>query len=212
MIQKQEQWVPYELKPRDIKQRLVTCEQLLQQQKRKSFLHCSMTGNESGYTTITLSVEDCGLSLAMHQHWWQSHGSKILLCIWWYQLTLVYYEWLKPTETIMGDRYQLQLMHLSQALKKKMMLYKQRHDKMILQHDNAWPHVVKQVKTSLETLKWEVLHCSSYSPDIAQSNYHLFQLMAYDLAEQHFHFYEDAKKWVDSWLASKDMLFFQCGI
>jgi len=37
MIQKQEHWVPYDLKPRDVERRLFTCEQLLQRQKRKSF-------------------------------------------------------------------------------------------------------------------------------------------------------------------------------
>ena len=28
------------------------------------------------------------------------HGSKVMLCIWWDQLGVVYYELLKPTETI----------------------------------------------------------------------------------------------------------------
>ena len=46
MIQKQGNWVQYELKSRDIEQYLVTCEQLLQQQKRKGFLHRIMTWNE----------------------------------------------------------------------------------------------------------------------------------------------------------------------
>ena len=27
-------------------------------------------------------------------------------------------------------------------------------------------------------------------------------------ADQYFHTYEDVQKWVDSWLASKDVLFF----
>ncbi|KAG5327320.1 MOS1T transposase, partial [Pseudoatta argentina] len=48
------------------------------------------------------------------------------------------------------------------------------HDKVILLHDNAWPHVAKPVKTYLETLKWEVLPHPLYSPDIAPSDFHLF--------------------------------------
>lgn len=39
-----------------------------------------------------------------------------------------------------------------------------------------------------------------YSLDIARSDYHLFQLMANGLAEQHCHSYEDAKKCVHSWI------------
>jgi len=46
MIQKQENWVSYELKPRDLEKRFFTCEQLLQRQKRKGFLHRVVTGDE----------------------------------------------------------------------------------------------------------------------------------------------------------------------
>jgi len=37
MIKKQGNWVPYELKPRDVERRFFTCEQLIQRQQRKSF-------------------------------------------------------------------------------------------------------------------------------------------------------------------------------
>jgi len=46
MIQKQENWAPYELKPRDVERRFFTCEQLLERQKRKGFLHRIVTGDE----------------------------------------------------------------------------------------------------------------------------------------------------------------------
>ena len=60
---------------------------------------------------------------------------------------------LKPSETITGDWYRTQLMRLSRALKDKRPQYNERHDKVILQHDNARPlHVAKVVKTYLETL------------------------------------------------------------
>jgi len=38
MIQKQGNWVPYELKSGDVKKRFFTCEQLIQRQQRKDFL------------------------------------------------------------------------------------------------------------------------------------------------------------------------------
>ncbi|KAG5322304.1 MOS1T transposase, partial [Pseudoatta argentina] len=96
-------------------------------------------------------------------------------------------------------------MRLSRALKEKRPLYAQRHD-------NARPHVAKPVKTYLETLKWEVLPHPPYSPDIAPSNFHLFRSMAHGLADRRFHSYEEAQKWIDSWIASKDMSFFRRGI
>ncbi|GFV62122.1 mariner Mos1 transposase [Trichonephila clavipes] len=42
IIQKQGNWVPYELKPRDVERRLFACEQLLARQRRKgiSASHC----------------------------------------------------------------------------------------------------------------------------------------------------------------------------
>ncbi|KAG5318287.1 MOS1T transposase, partial [Pseudoatta argentina] len=74
------------------------------------------------------------------------------------------------------------------------------------------PHVAKPVKTYLETLKWEVLPHPLYSPDIAPSDFHLFRSMAHGLADRRFHSYEEAQKWIDSWIASKDMSFFRRGI
>ncbi|KAG5324817.1 MOS1T transposase, partial [Pseudoatta argentina] len=91
-------------------------------------------------------------------------------------------------------------------------LYAQRRDKVILLHDNARPHVAKPVKTYLETLKWEVVPHPPYSPDIALSDFHLFRLMAHGLADRRFRSYEEAQKWIDSWIASKDMSFFRRGI
>ena len=72
-----------------------------------------------------------------------------MLCIWWDQVDVIYYELLKPNETITGKRYRTQLMRLSRALHEKRPQYEQWHKKVILQHDNARPHVVKPVKTYL---------------------------------------------------------------
>ena len=99
---------------------------------------------------------------------------------------VMYYELLKPNETITGERYRTQLMRLSRALCKKRSQYKQRYEKVILFHDNARPHVAKPIKTYLETLKWEALPLPPYSPDIAPSDYYLFRSMAHGLADQQF--------------------------
>lgn len=215
MIQKQGHWVPYALKPRDVERRFLMCELLLQRQRRKGFLHRIVTGDEKW---IHYDNPKRRKSWGHPGHASTSsakpniHGSKLLLCIWWDQQGVIYYELLKPNETITGERYRLQLMRLSRALKEKRPLYEQRHDKVILLHDNARPHVAKPVKTYLETLQWDVLPHPPYSPDIAPSDFHLFRSMAHGLADQRFQSFEEAKKWIDSWIASKDMSFFRRGI
>ena len=44
------------------------------------------------------------------------HGAKVMFCIWWDQLGMVYYEPLKPSETITEDRCRTQLMRLSREM------------------------------------------------------------------------------------------------
>jgi len=100
-----------------------------------------------------------------------------MLYIWWDQKGLVYYELLKPGDSITDDRYRLQLIRLSRALREKRPEYEQKHDKVILFHHNSQPHVAKVVKKYLETLKWNVLPHPSYSPDIAPFDYWLFRRM-----------------------------------
>jgi [histone H3]-lysine36 N-dimethyltransferase SETMAR len=215
MIQKQGIWVPYELKPRDVERRFCMCEQLLQRHKRKGFLHRIITGDEKWIHYNNLKRKKSwgppghASTLTAKPN---IHGAKLMLCIWWDQKGVVYYELLKPNETITGERYQQQLMQLSRALKVKRPEYAKRHDKVIFQHDNARPHVARIVKDTLEALNWDVLPHPPYSPDIAPSDYHLFRSMTHGLAEQRFTSYEDTQKWVDSWIASKDESFFRHGI
>ena len=77
-----------------------------------------------------------------------------MLCIWWDQKGIVYYELLKPGETITAIRYQHQLINLNQVLKEKRPEYSKRHDKVIFQHDNARPHVAKCVKETIKDLRY----------------------------------------------------------
>ena len=215
MIQKQGHWVPYELKLRDVERRFFTCELLIERQNRKGFLHRVVTGDEKW---IHYDNPKRKKSWGLPGHASTStakqniHGKKIMLCIWWDQVGVVYFELLQPGETITGDRYRLQLMRLSRALKEKRPETVKRHDKVILQHDNARPHVAQPVKKYLGTLGWEVLPHPPYSPDIAPSDYHLFRHMSLDLADQRFSSYEATKIWVESWIAKQRPEFWRNGI
>ena len=49
-----------------------------------------------------------------------------------------------------------------------------------------------------QTLTWEVLPHTVYSPDLAAFDYHLFAFKGQQaVAEQRFGLYEDVKKWFD---------------
>ncbi|GBP41589.1 Mariner Mos1 transposase [Eumeta japonica] len=129
-------------------------------QKRKGFLHRIVTGDEKW---IHYDNPKRRKSWGKPGHASTSsakpniHGSKLLLCIWWDQQGVIYYELLKPNETIMRDPYVFQLMRLSRSLKEKRPLFKQSHGKVVFLHDNTLLHVAKPVKTYLEMLQWEVL-------------------------------------------------------
>jgi len=46
IVQKQENWVFYELKSRVVERRFFICEQLIQRQQREGFLYRIVTGDE----------------------------------------------------------------------------------------------------------------------------------------------------------------------
>ena len=84
------------------------------------------------------------------------HGAKVMLCIWWDQKGLLYYELLKPRETINGERYRTQLIRLKRAIAEKRPEYATRHEAIIIHHDNARPYVAIPV-IYLENSGWKVL-------------------------------------------------------
>ena len=85
------------------------------------------------------------------------HGAKVILCIWWDQKGVLYYELLKPGEIINGERYRTQLFRFKRVIAEKRPEYVTRHEAIIFHHDNARPHVAIPVKNYLENSGWEVL-------------------------------------------------------
>jgi len=47
------------------------------------------------------------------------YGRKTMLCVWWNQKDVIYYELLKPDETVNTERYRQQMINLNQALCEK---------------------------------------------------------------------------------------------
>ena len=64
----------------------------------------------------------------------------------------------------------------------------------------------------MEEFSWEILSHAAYSSDLAPSDYYLFASMGHALSDQHFTSYENVRKWMDDWFASKEQQFFWRGI
>ena len=143
-IQKQGNWVPHELKPRDVERRFCMSKMLLERHKKKSFFHRIVTGAEkwiyydnSKRKKSYVKPGQPAKSTAKPN----IYGAKVMLCIWWDQKGVLYYELLKPSETINGERYQTQLIRLKRAIAEKRPEYATRYEAIIFHHDNARPHV-----------------------------------------------------------------------
>ena len=159
-IQKLGNWVPHELKPRDVERRFCISEMLLERNKRKSFLHRIVTGDEKW---IHYDNPKRLKSYGPPGHVPNStakpniHCAKVMLCIWWDQKGIIYYELLNPGQTINAEVYRQQLIHLKRKIVENRPEYTTRHEAIIFHHDNARLHIAAPVKNYLENSGWEVL-------------------------------------------------------
>lgn len=214
-IRKCGKWVPHELNDRQMENRKLTCESLLRRHERKSFLHRIVTGDvkwiyfdnpklEYGYYDPGTPAKSTAKP--------NRFGKKLMMCIWWDQRGIVYYELLKPGETVNGQRYRQQMINLNHALIEKRPEWATRHGKVILLHDNAPSHTTNLVKETINALKWDVNPHPPYSPDLAPSDYYLFSAMSIALAGHHFNEFEEVENWLIRWFASKNEKFYWDGI
>ena len=81
MIQKQGNWMPYELKPRAVERRFFTCEQLIQRQQRKGFLHRIVTGDGYDNPKKKKYYAKPGHSLPLTSTPWPNIHDLKMLCI-----------------------------------------------------------------------------------------------------------------------------------
>ncbi|UYV84326.1 hypothetical protein LAZ67_X001851 [Cordylochernes scorpioides] len=79
-------------------------------------------------------------------------GKKAMLCVWGDQTSVVYFELLKPGETVDTSRYKQQIHSLRESLNEKRPEWREKHNKLILQHDNAPAHNATVVKNTIKYL------------------------------------------------------------
>lgn len=96
-----------------------------------------------------------------------------MLCVWWNITGIIHHEFMEHGETVNASVYSVQLERVRNALLQRQPSLITRRG-VILQHDNARPHIARTIRDTLTRLDWEVLPHPPYSPDLAPSDYHLF--------------------------------------
>ncbi|UYV81825.1 SETMAR [Cordylochernes scorpioides] len=122
MTQKLSRWVPHELSERQQERRLVTCGGLLARHEKKSFLHRIVTSDEKWiHFSNPMRQKSWGLPSQFPKQTPRPNrfGKKAMLCVWWDQNGVVYFELLKPGETVNTSRYEQQMLSLREALNEK---------------------------------------------------------------------------------------------
>ena len=96
-------------------------------------------------------------------------AGKRMATVFWDMQGIFSIDWLSEKTTINSDYYIQELEDLREAIKRK-----RRGRGVLLQHDNARPHVSKQTKEAIHRLGFECVPHPPYSPDLAPSDYWLF--------------------------------------
>ncbi|PIC25506.1 hypothetical protein B9Z55_018410 [Caenorhabditis nigoni] len=136
------------------------------------------------------------------------HPKKVMLSVWWGVDGPIYWELLPEGKTITGDLYTTQLRNLKKAVDRSALKDK----KVYYQHDNARPHVSKQVKQELMGYGWNVLPHPPYSPDLAPSDYWLFGDMTRAFEGRSFNSRGAVEAALKQYFASRPTGFYRNGI
>lgn len=215
LIKKRNQLILHKLSPENRERRYETAISLLTRFKQKDFLHKIITYDEKWVLyhnpkRIKSSVHSEEPSTFTVKS--NIHTKKVLLCIWWDVKGVVYYELLQPCQTDIADRYQQQLIRVSDELERKRPFTGNGTRHVILQQNNTRPQITKAAKDIICSLGWEILPHAAYSPDLAPSNFYLFRSLKHHLTDTNFQTLEEVQKSIDEFIASKSPPFFLEGI
>ena len=82
---------------------------------------------------------------------------------------------------------------------------------ILLQHDNARPHVSLKTQEAITKLGWAVLPHPPYSPDLAPSDFHLFGALKDNIRRKRFGTDEEVVEEVKKWLRDQHSNWYKGG-
>ncbi|GFX91780.1 histone-lysine N-methyltransferase SETMAR [Trichonephila clavipes] len=83
---------------------------------------------------------------------------------------------------------------------------------VVFHQDNARPHTSLVTHQKLLQLEWDAMSHSTYSPDLAPSDYYLFRSLQNFLDGKTFTSNEEIKNHLEQFFANKDQKFYELGI
>lgn len=213
-ISKLDSWVPHTLTERNKLQRMDVAMSLLARYKNEPFLDRLVTGDEKWilYNNVQRkrtwkksneSPEQVSKA--------DQHQMKVMLCIWWDCRGIIYYELLQRGETITADKYCDQLSRVDAAIRQNRPALINRKG-IIFHHDNARPHIAYKTLSKLRELEYEILQHPPYSPDMAPTDFYLFQSLSNSLSGKKFCSEEAVKNHLSDFIQGKPSEFFKSGI
>jgi transposase len=135
-----------------------------------------------------------------------------VLSFFWDRQGVLIVQFLPKSTAINAASYSETLTKLRRAIqnKRRGMLTR----RVVLLHDNAWPHTAAQTQALITSFGWEQINHTHppHSPDLAPSDFHLFLHLKKFLAGQRFDNDEDVKRAVQKWLSSQAATFYDEGI
>lgn len=213
-VMKLGKWIPHDLSENNKNQRIMICTSLLSRQNRLPFLEQIVTGDEKWVLYVNVK----------RRHQWVDkdkapqplakqglHPRKIMLSLWWNFKGILHFELLPNNQTINSNFYCEQLDRLYQILMQKEPALINRKG-VIMQHDNARPHIAQITSEKLSQLGWEVLPHPAYSPDLAPSDFHLFRSLDNFLRGKSFDNEECINNALITFFQSKPSEFYNSGI
>jgi len=207
-------WVPHQLSPENLLQRVSICTSLLTREEVDPFMKRIVTGDEKWVLYINVERKNQWLSPGQKATPTPKpglHPKKVLLCVWWDREGVVYFELLDMNQTITAEVYCQQLDKLKSALAIKRPALTNRKG-VILQQDNARPHTAKDTRKKLKEFGWEILPHPPYSPDIAPSDYYLFRSLQHFTKGKNYETKEEIQTDMTDFFNDKSKEFYREGI
>ncbi|GFX01378.1 histone-lysine N-methyltransferase SETMAR [Trichonephila clavipes] len=169
-------WVPHQLTPKNIIDRISIYETLGKRNEIDPFLKRMVTGVEKWVTydniVLNRSWSKCG-EAAQTVTKPGLTSKKVLLCIWYAWKGIIYYELLPYGQTLNSEIYCQQLDRLKLVTDRTTARIANRRG-VVFHQDNTKPHTSLVTHQKLWELGWKVLMHPPYSLDLAQNDYHLF--------------------------------------